>query len=324
MSAEFGELTWGMPVVLYLFLAGMGAGAAVTSASILLRGPSGLIGKNYPLVARYGAFLAPLPVMIGCGLLIFELGSFQAGNWFRFINLYKVMNLSPMSVGTWLLTVFIPLSLVYAATFLPWLPQYESMRDRVQRGCAWIVVPMGLGVAVYTGVLLGAMPSRPFWNTPMLAMLFMISSLSTGVAATQWVRVIHEMVITDPEKLGRMRQNDYILTTTDVMLISFELLMVFLFLMYAHLTVGGVKTAISVVLPGGELATMFWTGFVLIGLLLPGLAELFMVLPRLLHGKRFHSSHATDLLVTSAVIFGGFMLRYVVLIAGQITGPTGI
>ena len=31
------ELFWGVPVILYLFLAGMGAGATTVSASMLLR-----------------------------------------------------------------------------------------------------------------------------------------------------------------------------------------------------------------------------------------------------------------------------------------------
>src|SRR3990172_6162292 len=106
------ELLWGQPVIWYLFLAGVGAGALTVSASMFLRGGDDVRGMHVE-TARYGAFIAPLPVMIGSGLLIFELGSFEAGNWFRWINLYKVMNLSPMSVGTWLLTAFIGFSLIY-------------------------------------------------------------------------------------------------------------------------------------------------------------------------------------------------------------------
>ena len=117
MFGEYAELSWGLPVVLYLFLAGLGSGALITSASILLRGPSGAIGKTYMKVARYGALIAPFPLIIGCGLLILELGSFQTGHWFRFLYLYTVLNLSPMSVGTWLLTLFIPVSSGYAPPF---------------------------------------------------------------------------------------------------------------------------------------------------------------------------------------------------------------
>jgi formate-dependent nitrite reductase membrane component NrfD len=37
------ELTWGMPVILYLFLAGVGAGAVTVSGSVLLRGWPGTV-----------------------------------------------------------------------------------------------------------------------------------------------------------------------------------------------------------------------------------------------------------------------------------------
>lgn len=318
------ELFWGMPVILYLFLAGLGAGALITSTSILLRGPSGTIGKTYMKVARYGALIAPLPVIIGCGLLILELGSFQTGNWFRFLKLYTVLNLSPMSVGTWLLTLFIPITIGYAATFFSWPGALEAKREFLRKVLAWIGVPLGISVAIYTGVLLGAMPARPFWNTPILAMLFLISSISTGIASVLLARSFYERGISDKAKLSRMRNSDYILSATDVMFIGFELLVVFLFIMYAHLTVGGVKEAISIVLPGGDLAYLFWVGFVLVGLLIPGLIELRHVAPRLLFGHKYHSTQTMDILVASAVIIGGFLLRYVVVIAGQMTGPVGI
>jgi formate-dependent nitrite reductase membrane component NrfD len=98
-------LSWGLPVIFYLFLAGLGAGAMTVSASVLLRGGGGGFGGGHFQVARYGAIIAPLPVMVGSLLLIFELGSFEAGHWFRWFNLYKVINASPMSIGTWLLSV---------------------------------------------------------------------------------------------------------------------------------------------------------------------------------------------------------------------------
>lgn len=160
------ELTWGMPVVGYLFLAGMGAGALVTSASMLLRGgPKG----SYFDIARYGAFIALPTVGLGILLLIFELGSFEAGHWFRWLNLYKVINLSPMSIGTWLLTLFCIVAFFYAYTFLSKAAAPGDMQDKLRRVLAWVSVPLGISVAVYTGVLLGAMPARPFWNSPILA-----------------------------------------------------------------------------------------------------------------------------------------------------------
>ncbi|VAX21529.1 hypothetical protein MNBD_NITROSPINAE01-509, partial [hydrothermal vent metagenome] len=162
---EHQELIWGLPVVGYLFLAGMGAGALVTSASMLLRGRG---RPAFYRLARYGAIISLPLVGIGVFLLVFELGSFQTGHWFRWINLYKTINYSPMSIGSWFLILYFFVSAPYALTFI--LPgngvndKWQVWRERM----AYVCIALGIGVAVYTGVLLGAMPARPLWNSPIL------------------------------------------------------------------------------------------------------------------------------------------------------------
>ena len=317
------ELSWGLPVVWYLFLAGVGAGSLTASASVLLRGGGGGFGGAHVEIARYGAFLAPLPLIVGCLALILELGTFEAGHWFRWINLYKVINLSPMSIGTWLLTLFIGVSLAYAYTFVPNAPFLGTRQVWLRKALAWVSVPLGIATAVYTGILLGAMPARPFWNSPILALLFLLSSISTGVALILLARgILHRA--RSPEIEQARRESDYLLTATDVMLIGFELMVIFLFIMYAQLTIGGVKEAVAVILPGGDLAALFWIGVVLIGLLIPALIELYYVVPKLVYHRGFNAPRIVDIAVSGAVLFGGFLLRYVVLVAGQVTGPVGI
>jgi formate-dependent nitrite reductase membrane component NrfD len=60
------------------------------------------------------------------------------------------------------------------------------------------------------------------------------------------------------------------------------------------------------------------------GLVLPGLVELYYVAPVLLYQKHYGISRYVEILVAVAVISGGFILRYVVVVAGQITGPIGL
>ena len=315
-------LNWGLPIIMYLFLAGMGAGAVTVSSSMLLRGGGGR-GVHHE-IARYGALLGPLPVIIGTGLLVLELGSFEAGNYFRFLNLYMVMNLSPMSVGTWLLTVFMATSVVYAYTYIHFVPFFLGDRLVWRRRMAWANLPLGLAVAIYTGVLLGAMPARPFWNSPVLAFLFMISALSTGIALIIFTRALFTRGHLSEEHREIVHKSGYLLAASDTMLIGVELLVLFLFVMFAYLTVGDVRLAIETILPGGPLAAMFWTGVVLIGLVIPGLLELYFVIPSLLYRRKYTVSRYTELVIAAAVIFGGFVLRYVVVVAGQITGPVGL
>ena len=316
------ELTWGMPVILYLFLAGMGAGATTVSASMLLRGGGGPRGFHHE-IARYGALLGPIPVIVGTALIVLELGSFQTGSYFKFLNLLMVMNLSPMSVGSWLLFLFTGTSVLFAFTYLGF-PMPFADRHKWRTTLAWVNIPLGIGVAIYTGVMLGAMPSRPFWNSPVLALLFMVSSLSTGVALIIMARALFGHAGDDDEQRDAAHNSDYILASTDTMLIGFEILAIFLFLMFAYLTVGDVRYAVETILPGGELAALFWTSVVLIGLIIPGLVELYAVAPSLLYQRQYNVSRWTGFLVAAAVIFGGFMLRYVVVVAGQISGPVGV
>ncbi len=316
-------LYWGLPVISYLFLAGMGAGAVTVSASMQLRGGANGAGLHHE-IARYGAFVGPLPVIVGCALLVLDLASFQAGHWFRFINLYRVITLSPMSIGTWFLTCFIVVSIAYAYTYQDLLPFPFGDKSKWRRRLAWLNVPLGLGVAIYTGVLLGAMPARPFWNSPILAMLFMLSALSTGIALIVFVQALlnHGRVADDRREVGQ--RSSYILAATDTMIVGFELLTLFLFLMFAYLTVGNVRYAVATILPGGQLAGIFWLGVVLIGLVIPGLVELYYVVPSLLHRRQFTASRYAELGIAAAILFGGFLLRYVVVVAGQITGPVGL
>ena len=316
------ELTWGMPVILYLFLAGVGAGAVTVSGSVLLRGGDYKGGGFYKL-ARYGALIGPIPVIVGTILIIFELG-----RWDHALNLFKVINLSPMSIGSWFLGLFIITSLLYAAAFVPsFFPRYEALSRRlapVLHVLAWINVPLGIGVAVYTGVLLGAMPSRPLWNSPILAMLFLVSALSTGVATIILTRVFCHEKTSNTAEQHRYNETGYMLTTADLLLIGFEILIIFLFIMFAHLTIGNLKYAIAIILPGGEMADMFWFWVVLIGLVVPGLIELIYVLPKMIYKSEFRVPRISEAVISIAVLAGGFMLRYVIVVAGQVTGPMGI
>jgi formate-dependent nitrite reductase membrane component NrfD len=202
---------------------------------------------------------------------------------------------------------------------------------------AWINVPLGIGVAIYTGILLGAMPSRPLWNSPILALLFLISALSTGVATIILARALFHKKDdkTERRKLRRREatllrpgrryyETAYMLTVSDLLLIGFEILIIFLFVMFAHLTIGNLKYAMAIILPGGEMAGMFWLWVVLVGLLLPALLEMYYVIPKLIYHLEFRAHKGPEILISVAVLIGGFMLRYIIVIGGQITGPMGI
>ena len=183
-------IEWRYLIVSYLFLGGLSAGLYFVSAlTELLRKDREAAQAE---IARVGGLLAPWPVMIGSALLVFDLG-----HWYRFYKLFLHFRWeSPMSIGSWLLMLFICMSLLYAYglaspqqrhKFFEGLPRrlrflriFNRDVSLLRRPLAIAGLPVSVGVAIYTGVLLGAVQSRPFWNTNLVAQLFLFSALSAG------------------------------------------------------------------------------------------------------------------------------------------------
>jgi len=119
-------------------------------------------------------------------------------------------------------------------------------------------------------------------------------------------------------------ETGYLLGATDTLLIGLEILVIFLFFMYAHLTVGDVRMSIAVFEPGGDLFLWFLLGVLVFGLVLPGLLELREILPRLLKREKYRHGKFTVFMVPILVIAGGFLLRYLIVAGGQISRLAGL
>lgn len=106
-------IEWGILIVNYLFLGGLSAGLFFISAVATFFCKA---DREAPFgrIAQLGAWLAPWPVLLGCSLLIFDLG-----NWYRFYKLFLHLRLvSPMSIGSWLLMFFNLVALLFAWAWL--------------------------------------------------------------------------------------------------------------------------------------------------------------------------------------------------------------
>ena len=319
------QTEWGILVVNYLFLAGVSAGAfAISSFATYIGGP------HFRRVARIGALVAPWPVMAGVGLLVLDLGR-PLAFWHLFMT---VQFTSPMSIGTWLLTGFVLLSLVYAALWLPapfdrllrvptrlrnvlhcsrWMPLSSQAIHRGRALVAAVGFPMSLGIGIYTGILLGALPSRPLWNTPMLAQLFLFSAMSSGTATVLLITAL----------LGTRQETGFeeerrLLVSADLVLIVLEIFMLIPFLLHHALSTWSSATSIELIL-GGEYTLWFWVGVILLGILLPLVIEAYELFPVVL--KKGGARHSLALSAASGllVLIGGFLLRFVFVYAGQVS-----
>lgn len=180
----------------------------------------------------------------------------------------------------------------------------EIMKKRVPKWLTWIGIVFAFAVAAYTGFLLGVVKAYPLWNNAVLPLLFVVSALSAGLAATSLVGLV-----VDRERFEQM----WLVKKSHVILSVVELIV--LFSMLVIVSSGSFEGAASVhTLVAGQYAPAFWAGIVLLGLVVPFIIEGYPVFIT----KRVETS-TTSMVVSvigeAGVLVGGFLLRLLVIMA---------
>ncbi len=295
---------WGWYIVLYFFLGGLSAGTYFAATMLLMAGDR----RDHDAV-RLG-YLLSFPLLLVCAvLLILDLGV-PSRFWHMVVQSKDVPEpmfkpWSPISLGTWILTVF---GLFSAMAFLRELVDTGRIRQpRALRVAEWmrarprplILVWYAAGtvcafaLAGYTGVLVTA-TTIPVWqNARLLGALFLASAASTSYALLlllllrRGVEPSHATV----RKLARADRFSMV-----VELLTLVLLVVLLGRFAEPLIAGG-------------FGVLFWLGVVGLGLLFP------LVLHR--RAVRGWDSHRRELVAAVCVLVGGLVLRFVVVMSPQ-------
>jgi protein NrfD len=303
---------WHGEVPVYLFLGGLVAGIMVLMGLRLLLQPDSPRSRALSLLPWSA------PVLLSLGMLFLWLDLANRFNAYRF---YLVLRpASPMSWGSWILVLIYPASILLAWIASPGdvrgavlrglgrLPGSGRLLPRISAAADWPLervraiaaanIVMGAALGVYTGVLLGAMAARPLWNSAILGPLFLVSGISTGAAFMLLYRLEARERIT----LGRL---DMGLIVAEISLIA---------LWFIGLASGGAATreALGVFL-GGPYTASFWTLVVALGLLTPLVTE----------WLEHRHGQVPGRLAAVLVLAGGFMLRWIVVFAGQHAGWIG-
>lgn len=284
-------MPFGLFVVAYLFLAGAGAGsfffAACGAFCDALRQTERF---NESCEILSGGFLAaPFLLCVASVCLLLDLGSphraLQAlGNPFG----------SVLSFGACCLGLLTLASMAVAALGIA-----ERFPVRFMRlGCASgiVLAPLVMG---YTGVLLCDMAAVDFWNTPLLAVLFVCSSLTTGYASCMLTHaLLNPLVPSAPRVLDVLARA---LHVSEGVVLALFLVGRFFYSANAQ------ESAMSLL--SGWLAPVFWAGVVLCGLLIPLAAY---------SARPLAASAPTARIVASAfALIGGFVLRYAIVSAAS-------
>ena len=288
---------WHWQIPLYLFLGGMAAGILCIAALYYIRGRE----NEYRTAVRITPFLAPVLLVLGLIALFVDLR-----HKLFFWQLYTNIRLqSPMSWGAWTLLVITPVSFIWCALHIrdlfpnwdwkyKWLKVLEEFFNKYKKALAWVMLIYGIILGVYTGILLSAFNARPLWNTSILGPLFLASGLSAGAAAT---------LILSKNKEERKQ-----FARIDLVIIGIELFLI-IHMFMGFLASTQVQIDAAKMFLGGSYTMIFWIFVVILGMLLPALLEIMEL-------GRFS---IPAILPAILVIFGSFMLRFVIVYAGQMS-----
>ena len=284
------QKSWGWPIVLYIFLAGLGGGTFLFSFVLLFL-------NRYEAVARIGALIGPLVVFVASLLLLFDLGA--PGRAYRLFTTPKTLMSSWMTRGAWILTAFIILGLAYALPsfgLFNWLPWDQA--SGWGKGIGIAAAVLSIIVPIYPGLLLGVIKSIPLWNTSALPPIFFLSGLDTGIA----VLVLVSLFLPSTIDIAGF----HLLGTIDIVLII--LLMVALFAYIEIVRQAGTTAAASVRLLKTPL---FIGGFVTGGLIIP-----FVLIIISISIPGIQSIRVLDGIAGLLILIGALLLRFSVVTSG--------
>jgi len=297
------ELTWGTPLFFDLWMAGMAGGAYFAAFLFHLFGAD----KEKRLLKLATYIGVPL-VLLGVLALVIDLGK-PTWSWHLFVRFRLI---SSMSMGSWILFIW---SIVAVFLIALWFAEIVESPERLglfgqvayllrplvpaTKALTWIALVFAVLLMTYTGVVLST-TSQVLWrSTILLPALFVTSAVSTGLA----VLIVAVQLMGAHEPSPTMAQLRKALTV----LIIIQLVVLVGFLLWL--------SAAGVVWPliSGTLGLLFWIGVVVIGMLAP----LGLELKAIAQGER---ANLASFLSALWVMIGGFILRAVMVLGGQIYG----
>jgi formate-dependent nitrite reductase membrane component NrfD len=306
------SIYWNITIAFYLFSAGVSAGALIVSII------AGMINREkYARTVKLGALIAPFPVMLGTLALIFDLER-PLRFWMLMISFEPT---SVMSVGAWILMAFSFISLLFFYPHIPDRFDILGLKQRMAKVSSMRAVRIAglifaLATALYTGVLLNGLSARPFWDTMALPLVFLFSAVIDGIAAI--LLLMYLLSQPDPDR-NELAANRSFLGKFDLAFLVLLIISMTIMLLSLYFSGENTSQALSIIM-GGSMTAAFWLGVVIIGMLAPLAHNIFEVFAKD-ETEEKSRNRLKAMLVTVSVLVGGFLLRYVIVYAGQLTGP---
>lgn len=276
-------------IAVYLFLAGVGAGAVVVAALADMYDR-----EKYISFIKAASIIGMPLVSLGVFFLYIDLGQ---GMWKPWLLIFLFANpTSAITWGTAILTLFILLATVYAAV------NFNYIKPVMHRALCWALIITGILTAGYTAVLLGVLKAIPFWHQTALPILFIISASSTGISGAVIVKHVF------------LKSKDDIkpIETGHLYLVILEVILLLGMMLIALQGVPEMQFAAKSLLVG-HYAFYFWVFLIILGLIVPAIAF------GMEEAGKKHLSVSTVVTLEALVLVGGYFLRYLIIHAGVYT-----
>ena len=291
------QKVWGWKIAVYLFLAGVGAGAYLVGFVFNLTHP------EFMLLSKLTVLIAAPLVIVGVLFLILDLGRKTLA-----LLTFSRPSSSWIARGTIIITVFIILGLIHIGTWIwpfTWLEGAPGLRLALG-GIASVFAMLTL---IYTGLVLRAAKPIPFWNTSFLPVLFLVSGIYAGAMGTALAFSIYSL-----SAGSSVEQPLMLLVRYSAFIIVIKALIIgfYLWRMYQ---VRAARTSVRMV-TRRSLAAGFWGGVVVAGLVIPFAFAIYSTYLSTVDPVAV----LTVIAVASIIgLVGGFMLKYIVVAGGTRT-----
>ncbi len=295
---------WTWWIAIYLYFGGLGA------ATLAVTFLTDMYLKTHRDLVLWGAFSGIVLLALGSLMLFIHLLDYAAV--IHVLNPLVLFNKPDAWIawGTQFIIWMMFWGVLYALPYMYMAPVFDKvpvinwildrslvnkiaqLSTRYRKSVGWLATVNGVGVAVYTGLLLQSFPAVALWHNPGVPLLFTVSAFSTAMA---FLLLLMYLVI---KQAGDQRIRKFY-ERVDLILISAELVILFSFFHYMQ---AGSESAM-------HSAKMLWNdmgwliGFIGFGLIVPFFLELRGVL-------KGWNSHLPIIAASVLVLIGGYLLRH--------------
>lgn len=277
-------------IVLYLFLGGLGAGIVFVEVawSLQVKHSGTALVELTPYVRQrsIGLLVGCVLLLLGSVCLVFDL---ERPDRALFVLLRPTFSI--LSIGSYVLLIAAAISAGLAWCSYRRSRQFESMR--LYHLWVGLALLFTLGVMSYTGIYLESIKAVAVWDSPLLPLIFVASSLSCGIAGVFLITLFVE----DGWRLRAFLHSWHGLHIL-ALLVEIAALVGYVLLM-AHNP--SAQKSVTLLLSPADYGIWFVGGLGVLGLAAPLCAEFF----------EFFVSHERALPAAHILcILGGFLLRF--------------